>query len=338
MHPKDLQPSSFDEPVAGGAAAPWRSEAFVTQDVDEMIHHLNTQTHHRVSKLVPLQRGSSFSFTRVATNLGRIELVQGRSTAIHMEGEPTCLTIIVNETGRSLLRHRDVELQSDRGDTALVNLSNAEGLFQTSPDGTRFVIQLDRQHVIDHLAVTAGPGTLATKTPFGLDLSTPVATNFHRAVNFIWHQRTPPSELLRAAFDEILLQGVVSLLTPALSVDAPMRVADPGPTHLKRACELIRANVAEPMRIAEIAAQLGISPRHLQAGFRQHLGTTPQRFLRDCRLDEANRRLSTAKPGLTATAIAYDCGFGHLGEFAQSYRLRFGESPSETLRRSRHAS
>lgn len=93
MHPKDLQPSSFDEPVAGGAAAPWRSEAFVTQDVDEMIHHLNTQTHHRVSKLVPLQRGSSFSFTRVAVNLGRIELVQGRSTAIHMEGEPTCLTL-----------------------------------------------------------------------------------------------------------------------------------------------------------------------------------------------------------------------------------------------------
>ncbi|HEX2431520.1 MAG TPA: helix-turn-helix domain-containing protein, partial [Aestuariivirgaceae bacterium] len=45
-----------------------------------------------------------------------------------------------------------------------------------------------------------------------------------------------------------------------------------------------------------------------------------------------------ARPGDTATAIAYDCGFGHLGEFAQSYRLRFGESPSETLRRSRHAS
>jgi AraC-like DNA-binding protein len=338
MHPKDRQPSSFDEPVGNGTAAPWRSEAFVTQDVDELIHHLNTKSHHRVSRITPLQRGCPFSFTRKKMNLGRIELVQGRSAAMHMEGLPTCLTIIVTETGRSLLRHRDVELQSDRGDTALVNLSNAEGLFQTSPDSTRFVIQLDRQHVADQLAATEKPETPAVPAPFGLDLSTPVATSFHRAVNFIWQQRTPPSELLRAAFDEILLQGVVSLLTPALSANASKVVADPGPVHLKRACELIRANVAEPVRIAEIATQLGISPRHLQAAFRQHLGTTPQRFLRDCRLDEANRLLNTAKPGSTTTAIAYDCGFGHLGEFAQSYRLRFGESPSETLRRSRHAS
>jgi transcriptional regulator GlxA family with amidase domain len=127
---------------------------------------------------------------------------------------------------------------------------------------------------------------------------------------------------------------VVSLFTPVVSDNALARVPDPGPAHLKRACELIRANVAEPVRIAEIATQLGISPRHLQAGFRQHLGTTPHRFLRDCRLDEANRLLSTAEPGATTTAIAYDCGFGHLGELAQSYRQRFGESPSETLRRS----
>ncbi|MET0483715.1 MAG: helix-turn-helix domain-containing protein [Aestuariivirgaceae bacterium] len=130
---------------------------------------------------------------------------------------------------------------------------------------------------------------------------------------------------------------MVSLFSPIIAEDK-VRAPDPGPSHLKRACELIRANVGEPVRISEIALQLGISPRHLQAGFRQHLGTTPQRFLRDCRLDEANRRLSAAKPGVTTTSIAYDCGFGHLGEFAQCYRLRFGESPSETLRRSLHAS
>jgi transcriptional regulator GlxA family with amidase domain len=89
------------------------------------------------------------------------------------------------------------------------------------------------------------------------------------------------------------------------------------------------------VRIADIAAILGISTRHLQAGFRNHLWTTPQRFLRDCRLDLANRRLAAAQPGETTTAIAYECGFGHLGDFAQSYRSRFGESPSETLRQGR---
>src|SRR5262249_62430479 len=79
----------------------------------------------------------------------------------------------------------------------------------------------------------------------------------------------------------------------------------------------------------------GISPRHLQSGFRRYLGMTPHQFLRDCRLDEAHRMLSTAGLGQTATTIAYDCGFGHLGDFAHDYRIRFGEPPSETLRRSR---
>jgi AraC-like DNA-binding protein len=337
MHSQDRQPPPDDEPVANGKATAWRNKVFETLDVDELVHHLNTHTHHKVSRVTPLQRGDAFSFTRIAMDLGRIQLAQGRSTALHMEAEATCLTFVVSETGRSVIKFRDVEYHSDRGDTALVNNSHF-GIFQASPDDTRFVIQLDEQHVVDQLSATGAPKARIVPSPFGLDLATPVGANFRRAANFIWQQRTPPTDLLRAAFDEILLQGVVSLLTPILGIDSPARRTNPGPAHLKRACELIRANVAEPVRIAELALQLGITPRHLQAGFRQHLGTTPHRFLRDCRLDEANRRLSTARPGVTTTAIAYDCGFGHLGEFAQSYRLRFGESPSETLRRSQHAS
>jgi transcriptional regulator GlxA family with amidase domain len=32
------------------------------------------------------------------------------------------------------------------------------------------------------------------------------------------------------------------------------------------------------------------------------------------------------------TGIAFDCGFGHLGEFAIRYQQRFDEKPSKTLR------
>ncbi|HEX3216630.1 MAG TPA: helix-turn-helix transcriptional regulator, partial [Aestuariivirgaceae bacterium] len=88
-------------------------------------------------------------------------------------------------------------------------------------------------------------------------------------------------------------------------------------------------------RVADIARELGITPRYLQSGFRTYLGLTPHQFLRDCRLDQAHRMLSAALPSLTATTVAYDCGFPHLGEFAQSYRRRFGERPSETLRRAK---
>jgi AraC-like DNA-binding protein len=320
------------------AASPWPKKVFTTSDPDELAHHFNTNASVTVDRIVPLDSKVPFAFTRAEIDFGRIRLTQGKSTAFHMVGYSTCLTLNISEAGSCIVKGigkgRAMEIGSHRGDNVVAGgWDPRSGVFETSPDGMRFVIRLDEQHVTDQLAVVDGLRKRIPEGAIGLDLSTPLGTNFHRAINFIWQQRTPPSALLRAAYDEILLQGVVSLFTPVVSDDMA-RAPDPGPAHLKRACELIRASVAEPVRIAELATRLGISPRHLQAGFRQHLGTTPQRFLRDCRLDEANRRLITAGPGTTTTAIAYDCGFGHLGEFAQSYRLRFGESPSDTLRRS----
>ena len=78
---------------------------------------------------------------------------------------------------------------------------------------------------------------------------------------------------------------------------------------------------------------LGVSVRHLQAGFRRHLDTTPHRFLRECRLELANTKLISALPGDTVTRIALDCGFAHLSDFAGLYQRRFGEKPSQTFRR-----
>jgi AraC-like DNA-binding protein len=36
---------------------------------------------------------------------------------------------------------------------------------------------------------------------------------------------------------------------------------------------------------------------------------------------------------MTVAAVAHRWGFAHLGRFASAYRCRFGEPPSDTLRR-----
>jgi transcriptional regulator GlxA family with amidase domain len=55
-------------------------------------------------------------------------------------------------------------------------------------------------------------------------------------------------------------------------------------------------------------------------------------YLRNVRLDRARLRLSDVHAAeASVTAIALECGFGHLGKFAAAYRERFGEQPSETL-------
>ncbi|MEV6902279.1 helix-turn-helix domain-containing protein [Amycolatopsis sp. NPDC051372] len=56
-------------------------------------------------------------------------------------------------------------------------------------------------------------------------------------------------------------------------------------------------------------------------------------MLRDIRLGRAHRALLGADR--TVAEIASSCGFTHLSRFAQEYRARFGELPSETARRRR---
>ena len=58
-------------------------------------------------------------------------------------------------------------------------------------------------------------------------------------------------------------------------------------------------------------------------------------LLRRARLAQARADLEAPGRNTSVTNVAYDCGFSHLGRFAQEYARRFGESPSETLRRAR---
>jgi transcriptional regulator GlxA family with amidase domain len=57
-------------------------------------------------------------------------------------------------------------------------------------------------------------------------------------------------------------------------------------------------------------------------------------YARGRRLDDVRQKLLTSDPATTqVTSVAMDYGFWELGRFAQAYRGRFGERPSETLRR-----
>jgi AraC-like DNA-binding protein len=57
------------------------------------------------------------------------------------------------------------------------------------------------------------------------------------------------------------------------------------------------------------------------------------RYIRNARFQRARKALLRAEPGEGITAIAARSGFAHLGRFSVEYRQRFGESPSETLKR-----
>ncbi|MBD1589907.1 helix-turn-helix domain-containing protein [Pseudomonas typographi] len=84
-------------------------------------------------------------------------------------------------------------------------------------------------------------------------------------------------------------------------------------------------------RLAQLA---GVSLGRLQQGFRAFTGLSPTQWLRLRRLNMVRRDLLQAPRASTTVAeVAMRWAFWHLGRFAGSYRLLFGEWPSQTLAR-----
>jgi AraC-like DNA-binding protein len=106
-----------------------------------------------------------------------------------------------------------------------------------------------------------------------------------------------------------------------------------GVRPVARAAELLRASPAHPWTVTELAAQVSLSVRSLQEGFRRSLDTTPMAYLRRLRLEKVREELATNGPGaVSVTEVAARWGFVHLGRFAAAYREAFAERPSETMR------
>lgn len=105
------------------------------------------------------------------------------------------------------------------------------------------------------------------------------------------------------------------------------------PRSVRRALDLMQGAMERDIGIAELAAAAGLSARALQRQFRNFLGKTPHAALRDIRFECARRQLLLGAAGIKVMDVASRCGFPHFGRFSIEYRRRYGETPSQTLRR-----
>jgi len=108
------------------------------------------------------------------------------------------------------------------------------------------------------------------------------------------------------------------------------------PRSVRLAEAFIRANYDSALTLDEIAAAANVPARTLLASFQRFRSTSPMRYLRDVRLDEARQQLKGSSH-LSIASIALKAGFNHFGRFAYAYAERFHEKPSDTLRANRQA-
>jgi transcriptional regulator GlxA family with amidase domain len=100
-------------------------------------------------------------------------------------------------------------------------------------------------------------------------------------------------------------------------------VAEP---RVRRALLLMEQNLARPIAVAEVAAQLGLSARQLERLCRQHVGTSPASLYRQLRMRYANWLIVNSNRSVTD--IANEAGFADCAHFSRQFKDAYGFSPS----------
>ncbi|HLI11572.1 MAG TPA: GlxA family transcriptional regulator [Alphaproteobacteria bacterium] len=96
------------------------------------------------------------------------------------------------------------------------------------------------------------------------------------------------------------------------------------------AASLMEANVEEPLSLDVVAARIGLSRRHLERLFKQHLNCRPARYYLELRLARARQLL--LQTNMSIMDVTVSCGFQSPPHFSKCYKDLFGHPPSAERR------
>ncbi|WP_237047722.1 helix-turn-helix domain-containing protein [Lentzea guizhouensis] len=102
----------------------------------------------------------------------------------------------------------------------------------------------------------------------------------------------------------------------------------PGPEHaaVRAGIAVMRDRLAEPLRLADVAAEVHLSVYHFIRVFRAATGETPHRHLTRLRIERARTLLTDTD--LTIGQIANRCGFASPGALSTAFLSHQGVRPS----------
>jgi AraC-like DNA-binding protein len=105
--------------------------------------------------------------------------------------------------------------------------------------------------------------------------------------------------------------------------------------HIARAVERLRRDFDQPLRIEQIAQDLGMSVSSFHHHFKAVTAMSPLQFQKRLRLQEA-RRLMLGE-ALDAASAGYRVGYDDAAHFNREYKRLFGAPPMRDVQRLREA-
>ena len=113
---------------------------------------------------------------------------------------------------------------------------------------------------------------------------------------------------------------------PTMTAVAARTVGDMPACRLRRVTQYIQDNLHRKLWLAELSAQVHMSPYHFARLFKQSTGTPPHRFVLGRRIDRAATLLSTGE--LSIGEVARLVGFQTTSHFTTVFRRLTGITPS----------
>jgi AraC-like DNA-binding protein len=234
---------------------------------------------------------------------------------------------VVNDAGGAICdRHHGV-------------ISSPNGhVMHTQNGSARLTVSLTKSVLMAHLAALLGH---APKQPLEfdavIDLNSGGGQRFNRLVRMGIADLDDPAPIhnpiMTSMHEQLIMTGLL-LSQPNNYTSALQRLdSRVAPRDVQRSIDYIQGHLSAPLTLADIARASGIPARTLLKHFKEQMGTSPMRYMRSARLARVRQALLRGDRPENVTDIAMAWGFQHLGRFAVEYRRHFGESPSETRRR-----
>ncbi|MDN3241476.1 AraC family transcriptional regulator [Glycomyces tritici] len=209
--------------------------------------------------------------------------------------------------------------------------------------GTRFpvsrggvvLLPADRPHAYG--AAEQDPWTLWWLHFTGADAADLVRTAHEAAGGPVTHLRDPApvASLVSQVIDALDTGPTLAALVRgsgaawhalAHVVATGRRAPGPQPSPLERAVAHLRATAPQRTSVAALASMVGLSPSHLSARFREHLGVSPLQYQVQLRMARARELLDGTD--LPVTAVARETGFDDPMYFSRQFHHHHAMTPT----------
>lgn len=290
----------------------------------------------------PLGKPEHFASKSSSVQFNGLKLAAASNTPVRVDvGDTLDMTLMIPLAGSNVTTIGKEALHWVAGQSAIYLPSIARGGECTTRSTLN--ITLDRGRLERTATAMLGSSEV---TPANMHLDQPRVLPLHAhgmALDRVFHHiggvidsvNADVDVLSRLGLDDLIYRSVVLLMCPELAAQKPPSRIESSRTGQTRRfidplCDYMLAHLDERITLSDMERISNVSARGLQYAFVQRFGCSPMQWLKNARLDWARKQLSVQGKAISITKLALECGFAKPSDFADQYRRRFGELPSES--------